>query len=224
MNNYTGLNYSEFIASKTRLSCANPIKFKKLNKALFPFQGDIVRWALKRGRAAIFADCGTGKTAMQLEWAQQVPGNVLILAPLAVTHQTVKEGEKFGISVNLCRSQEEVKPGINITNYEMLEHFDTETFAGVVLDESSILKSYMGKTKQLLLRRFASTKYRLACTATPAPNDHMEIGNHCEFLGVMSSSEMLAAWFINDPAHVGRYRLKGHAEDSFWRWVASWNG
>lgn len=193
-----------------------------LNPALFDFQRDIVAWALRRGRAAIFADCGMGKTPMQLEWARHVPGDVLILAPLAVAQQTVREGEKFGIPVHYCRSQDLTKPGINITNYEMLAHFDPLAFKGVVLDESSILKSYMGKTKRHLVKAFADTPFRLCCTATPAPNDHMELGNHAEFLGVMPSNEMLSRWFINDSMAAGDYRLKAHGERDFWRWVASW--
>jgi superfamily II DNA or RNA helicase len=194
-----------------------------LNPMLFDFQRDIVRWALRRGRAAIFADCGMGKTPMQLEWARHIPGPVLIAAPLAVSSQTVREGKKFGIDVTRARQQEEANPeGITITNYEMLHKFDPTAFAGIVLDESSILKSYTGKTKQELVQLWSRPPYRLACTATPAPNDYMELGNHSEFLGIMRGSEMLASFFINDPGHVGHYRLKGHAEAPFWRWMASW--
>jgi DNA modification methylase len=163
---------------------------------------------------------------MQLEWANIVHrhtgGDVLLLAPLAVASQTIAEGVKLGIPVHLCRTQADVQPGLNITNYEMLSHFDTSHFVGVVLDESSILKSYMGKTKRALVEAFQNTPYRLCCTATPAPNDMMEIGNHSEFLGVMPSSEMLMRWFINDTMQNGHYRLKGHATKDFWEWVASW--
>jgi DNA modification methylase len=163
---------------------------------------------------------------MQLEWAnvihRQSGGDVLILAPLAVASQTVAEGVKLGIEVQACRSQVDVRPGLNITNYEMLSHFDAAHFSGVVLDESSILKSYMGKTKRALVEAFARTPYRLCCTATPAPNDVMEIGNHSEFLGVMPSNEMLMRFFINDTMSNGHYRLKGHAEKDFWQWVSSW--
>lgn len=193
---------------------------------LFPFQREIVAWALRRGRAALFADCGLGKSFMQLAWGQAVHqssgGDILILTPLAVSAQTISEGGKLGIPVHLCRSQADVQPGITITNYEMLSHFDPSHFAGVVLDESSILKSYMGKTKRALIEAFAGTPYRLCCTATPAPNDVMEIGNHAEFLGIMPSNEMLMRWFINDTMSNGHYRLKGHAQKAFWHWVSSW--
>lgn len=198
-----------------------------INDMLFDFQRDIVRWACKKGRAAIFADCGMGKTPMQLEWARLViesngGGRVLILAPLAVAQQTRQEGMKFGIEVNVCRTQDDVKDGINITNYEMLGHFDCSDFVGVVLDESSILKSYTGKTRTEIIEKFESTPYKLACTATPAPNDHMELGNHSEFLGVMSRTEMLAMFFVHDGGETSKWRLKGHAKSEFWRWVASW--
>lgn len=215
--------YEDFIASKALVDAPTGLKkIPQLSDKLFDFQRDIVAWALKRGRAAIFADCGMGKTAMQLEWAKHIPGTVLILAPLAVAAQTVREGVKFGVDVKHVRSQEEATAKINITNYEVLHHFDASKFDAVVLDESSILKSYMGKTKRHILDVFKATKYKLACTATPAPNDHMELGNHAEFLGVMPSNEMLARWFINDTMEAGSYRLKKHGERDFWQWVASW--
>lgn len=198
----------------------------QINSALFDYQRDVVRWALRRGRAAIFSRYGTGKTAMQLEWArhvcQETSGSVLILAPLAVAQQTRREGEKFGIGVTVCRTQADVQPGINITNYEMLPHFDPQAFAGVVLDESSILKAYDGKTRTQIIEAFRLTPYRLACTATPAPNDHMELGNHAEFLGVMNRTEMLAMFFTHDGGDTSVWRLKGHAESEFWKWVCSW--
>ncbi len=197
-----------------------------LPAAMFAFQRQTTLWALRKGRAALFLDCGLGKSLCQLAWAREVcrhtGGNVLILAPLAVAAQTRDEGEKFGIPVTICRTQEDVRPGINITNYEMLAHFDAAAFAGVVLDESGILKNYTGKVKQALVTAFADTPYKLCCTATPAPNDHIELGNHSEFLGIMPSYEMLTRWFINDAKETGVYRLKGHAEADFWRWVASW--
>ncbi len=202
------------------------IPLTDLHSRLFPFQRALVQWALRKGRAALFAECGTGKTGMQLEWARLVHehsgGDVLILAPLAVASQTIAEGVKLDIVVHPCRSQADVRPGLNIANYEMLAHFDTSHFTGIVLDESSILKSYMGKTKRALVDAFARTPYRLCCTATPAPNDVMEIGNHSEFLGIMPSPEMLMRWFINDTMSNGHYRLKGHAAKDFWQWVASW--
>lgn len=197
-----------------------------LNPMLFPFQADIVRWALKRGRAAIFADCGMGKTPMQLEWARVIAdtrGPVLILAPLAVAQQTVREGQKFGIDVYYCREQPKVLRGITITNYEMLEHFDPSAFQGIVLDESSILKSYDGKTRTAILAAFEQTPYRLACTATPAPNDYMELGNHAQFVGSMSRVEMLSMFFVHDGGETQQWRLKGHAERDFWKWLASWS-
>jgi hypothetical protein len=224
----TAAAYEEFLAHKAVRAPAYGfvVDVESLNPQLFDWQRAIVAWALRRGRAAIFADCGLGKTPMQLEWAwqvhQQSGGNVLILAPLAVAQQTADEATKFGYAVTICRQMADVRPGINITNYELLAKFDASIFSGVVLDESSILKSYMGKTKRALVDAFAETPYRLCCTATPAPNDHMEIGNHSEFLGVMPSTEMLMRWFINDTMAMGNYRLKGHAAAAFWQWVGSW--
>lgn len=222
------MDYQAFLQSKRTRN--RPVGFDppaSLDQyRLFDWQEAIVRWALRLGRAALWEDCGLGKTLQQLAWADQVCrhtlGDVLILAPLSVAAQTRREGEKFGIGVTVCRSREEVRPGINITNYEMLRHFDASRFVGVVLDESSILKSFMGQTKRAIIEAFAGTPYRLACTATPAPNDHMELGNHAEFLGVPGHNEMLARYFINDASEAGTYRLKKHAEGDFWRWVASW--
>lgn len=217
------MDYATFIESKRpTVTPTGLATVPALHPKLFPFQRDIVAWALRLGRAAIFAECGLGKTFMQLEWARHVPGRVLVVAPLAVSAQTVEEGLAFGVAVNYARSQSEVAPGITITNYEMIEEFDASKFTGVVLDESSILKNYTGATKRKLLQMFAKTPYRLACTATPAPNDHLELGNHAEFLGVMPSNEMISRWFINDTMSAGSYRLKGHARRDFWDWVASW--
>lgn len=222
------MEYQEFLKTKVieHQNSGIDVSSDSINKKLYPFQCDIVAWSARKGKSAIFADCGLGKTPMQLEWArivcQATGGDVLILAPLAVSRQTVQEGVKFGININLCRKQEDVKPGVNITNYEMLEHFDTGHFAGVVLDESSILKSYTGKTKTSIIDAFKDTEYKLACTATPSPNDHMEILNHATFLNVMQSHEALAIWFINDTMNMGKYRLKNHAVNDFWNWVSSW--
>ena len=220
-------SYQEFIDSKNITNDYFGFEPKNISQSLFDFQQDIVGWAVKKGRAAIFADTGLGKTAMQIEWARQVAnhtnGNVLIVAPLCVANQTVREGVKFGASINYCRSQDAVKSGINITNYEMLKHFDVSTFAGVVLDESSILKSYMGKTKRMIIDACESVQYRLACTATPSPNDYLELGNHAEFLGVMPSNEMIMRFFINDTMEAGAYMLRPHAADKFWQWCASWS-
>lgn len=221
-------NYETFINNKREIMPPTgfSIDKNKINNGLFDFQKDIVRWALRRGRAAIFAGTGLGKTRMQIEWAmrvhQETSGNVLLLAPLAVASQTVREGQALGYEINLCRSQDDVKPGLNITNYEMLTHFDAESFVGVVLDESSILKSFTGKVRTTLIESFAKAPFRLACTATPAPNDFMEVGNHAEFLGVMKRSEMLSMFFVHDGGDTSKWRLKGHAEDNFWSWVASW--
>lgn len=215
-------DYLKFIDGKRKAVTPDGIEPGSVNEMLFPFQRDIVRWALKMGRAAIFADCGLGKTFMQTEWARQIPGDVLILAPLAVAQQTIAEADRIGVTIRYCRSGAEVQSGITIANYEMLDRFDCSRFAGVVLDESSILKAFMGKTKRSIVSLFKGTKYKLACTATPAPNDYMELGNHAEFLGVMESNEMLAKYFINDPSQVGKYKLKGHAQGKFFEWMAGW--
>ncbi len=223
------MKYIDFINAKSTASIHNDsiqVDTPQLNPALYPFQRDIVRWALAKGRAAIFADCGLGKTAMQLEWSSKIcqerGGSVLILAPLAVSTQTVAEGVKFGVAVHLCESAADVVPGINITNYEKLEKFKGCNFQGVVLDESSILKSFTGKVRNQIIDLFSETPFRLACTATPAPNDFMELGNHAEFLGVMSYSEMLAMFFVHDGGQTSKWRLKGHAQEIFWRWMGSW--
>lgn len=221
-------SYDSFIQNKRSTMPPSGFNVERdtLHASLFDFQRDLVRWALRRGRAAIFAGTGLGKTRMQIEWAMNVHqitgGDVLLLAPLAVAAQTIREGSELGYEIHMCRSQDDVKPGLNIANYEMLHHFEPVLFEGVVLDESSILKSFTGKIRTDLIESFAFTPYRLACTATPAPNDYMEIGNHAEFLGVMSRTEMLSMYFVHDGGDTQKWRLKGHAEDSFWRWVASW--
>lgn len=220
------MDYAEFLERKRIKVPACGFEPGEISAPLFDWQRDIVRWAVRRGRAAIFASYGLGKTLMSLEWASQVcrqtGGNILILAPLAVAQQTRKEGEKFGYQVTLCRTQADVRPGINVSNYEMLDHFNPQSFAGAVFDESAVIKAYMGVLRRKLLSAFASTPYKLNCTALPAPNDHMEIGNQCEHLGIMPSNEMLSRWFINDTMAMGSYRLKGHAEKDFYDWMASW--
>lgn len=215
-------DYLSFLKKKEVIASPLGIVPPELNHQLFDFQADIVRWALKRGRAAIFADCGMGKTPMQLEWARHIPGKVLILAPLAVAEQTVREGQKFGIDVVYQRYGSEGEK-ITITNYEMMGNFDEHAYKGIILDESSILKAQDGKTRKLIIDTFAKTDYRLACTATPAPNDYMELGNHAEFLGIMSMQEMLSMFFVHDGAETQKWRLKGHAQDIFWKWMASWS-
>ena len=222
------MNYNDFLNQKKFIleSSGFDIDKSKLNQMMYEFQQDIVRWALAKGRSAIFADCGLGKTLMQLEWSYQIHiktgGNVLILAPLSVTEQTKREGETFGYNVTICESQEDVRMGINITNYEKLDKFVANEFKGVVLDESSILKSFTGKIRTSIIDNFQNIPYKLACTATPSPNDYMELGNHSEFLGVMTRSEMLAMFFVHDGGETSKWRLKGHAESVFWQWMASW--
>lgn len=222
-------SYQQFLLSKQRRVTPQgfDVADEALTPALFPFQRAIVRWALQLGKAAVFADTGLGKTLIELEYARHVAkhagGSVLILAPLAVATQTVREGRKFGIAVQHVHKQADVgSHPVVITNYERLHLFDPDVFAGIVLDESGILKNFTGKTKRALISAFAGTPYKLACTATPAPNDHLELGNHAEFLDVMPSNEMIARWFIAESNKAGSYRLKGHAEADFWRWLTSW--
>lgn len=223
---HSAMTYQDFLASKSTAAPVAGFDPQQFTALLFPFQRDIVTMACRVGKFCIWADCGMGKTAMQLEWAHQVHlqtgGNVLVLAPLAVAHQTVREGSKFGIPCAFAATQAEVKPGITVTNYEKLAHFDASSFAGVVLDESSILKAYTGKIRNQIIESFAQTPYRLACSATPAPNDHMELGNHAEFIGVMTRTEMLAMFFVHDGGDTAKWRLKGHAQSKFWEWVCSW--
>ncbi len=214
------MNYSEFLASKRRVWQGNGLEADSLPSALFPWQAAIVRWALRKGRAAIFADCGLGKTPMQLAWAHATCRRTLILAPLCVAEQTVAEGAKFGIPVHYAPDGSQVGDApIVITNYERLDKFDVSAFGAVVLDESSILKAFDGKTRTKLIQTFSKTPFRLCCTATPAPNDIAELANHAEFLGLCSRAEFLATWFIHDDAG---WRMKGHAVSPFYRWLASW--
>jgi len=217
------MNYKDFIESKKQKLSESGffVDDNKLNKNLFDFQKHIVKVALRKGRFAIFADCGLGKTLMQLSWASLVADHtkkdVLILAPLAVVEQTKNEAKKFSISLS----------NITIINYEQLDNIDCDKFGGIVLDESSILKAYAGKTKTKIIQNFKSTPYKLACTATPSPNDHIELGNHAEFLGVCTSKEMVSQFFINDSfskeKHISKYRLKKHSVFDFWRWVSTWS-
>ena len=192
---------------------------------LFDFQHDIVRWACNRGRGAIFADTGLGKTLMQLAWAHQVTIKtgrpVLILAPLAVSEQTIEQGAVFDIQVERLRS-DVFGQGIYITNYEQLKNIDCSQFVGVVLDESSILKGFDGKMRRYITAVFESTPYKLSCTATPSPNDLMEFGTQSEFLGIMSMTEMLAMFFIHDGEDTSKWRLKGHGRKKFWEWLSTW--
>ena len=213
-------DYATFLARKQRVWTGHAIEPQPIPSQLFPFQSSIVRWAMRKGRAAVFADCGLGKSFMQLAWANAVPGRVLILAPLCVAEQTVGEGAKLGIPVTYARGQAGGGDSkIVITNYERLDNFDVSAFAGVVLDESSILKSFDGKTRTKLIAAFGRTPYRLCCTATPSPNDIAELANHAEFLGLQSRAEFLATWFVHDDQG---WRMKRHARQAFFRWLASW--
>ena len=222
------MKYEEFIKRKEIEVKPSGIDIERedIHDHLFSFQKDIVKWALKKGKAAIFAGTGLGKTIMQLEWANQVnqttKENVLILAPLAVASQTAREAKKINVSVCHVRQDSDITDGLNIANYEVLHKLDLSKFGAVVLDESSILKSYTGKVRTMIIESFKETPYKLACTATPAPNDHMELGNHAEFLNVMSRTEMLAMFFVHDGGSTQKWRLKGHAADKFWEWVANW--
>lgn len=237
------LDYDTFIESKRIVAQPSGIEVdeSQVNPKLFDFQKAITCWALRKGRAAIFADTGLGKSFCQIEWARLTGQNTLIVAPLSVARQTVREGQKIDVEVRYVRSQGQVgDDGIYITNYEMIEHFDPSCFGAVVLDESSILKALDGKTRRLLTERFANTPYRLCCTATPAPNDRTEIGNHSEFLGITKMTDMLAMFFIHANKEIisefngvklrrklgndngQEWRLKHHSEESFYRWMSSW--
>ena len=220
------MSYADFLAAKFRAHTPSGFAYAERGLPMFPHQLDLVRWATRRGRAAIFADTGLGKTRMQLAWADAVVRHtgrdVLILAPLAVAEQTAEEGAAIGVPVTHARSEFDLRAGINITNYERLHRFDAGRFAGVVLDESSIIKHHDAKTFRLLTGAFAATHYKLCATATPAPNDWTELGTHAEFLGIRSRTEMLAEFFTHDGGETQVWRLKGHARRAFWQWVASW--
>ena len=218
------MDYNEFLSSKLVATKPDGITVEpdKINPMLFDFQRDIVLWALRLGRAAIFADCGLGKTPMQIEWANHIPGKVLILAPLAVSHQTIREAHKFGFEDISYSGDGSYKSRVTITNYERLHNFDTSGLSGIVLDESSILKNYSGKYKKMIIEKTAAIPFRLACTATPAPNDFMELGNHSEFIGSMSRQSMLSMYFIHDGGDTQKWRLKKHAQNLFWEWMCSW--
>lgn len=223
--------YLDFLKQKQRkrIESGFMVKDEELNERLFDFQKYCVKRALQAGKFALFEDCGLGKTIQQLEWAKQVCTRVnkpvLILAPLGVVPQTIKEGEKFGykvVELGLTVFDQDIEEGIYITNYDNLDNVDTCLFGGVVLDESSILKNFDGKTKQRIIDEFKHTPYKLACTATPSPNDTMELCNHAEFLDVMLRSEMLAMYFVHDGGSTSSWRLKGHAKQMFWDFVSTW--
>ena len=239
----TAIDYTEFINRKSQLGTYDGFEPVFMPDFLFDFQKALVEWAIRKGRAAIFADCGTGKTAIQLVWADNVVrhtgGRVLILTPLAVSHQTVTEAEKFDIEARRSNAGE-LGEGIHITNYERLHYFNPNDFVGVVCDESSILKSFDGKRRGQITEFMKKLRYRLLCTATAAPNDYIELGTSSEALGELGHMDMLNRFFKNDQnvvkpvlyLHRGKnheqlregakWRFKGHAEIPFWRWVASW--
>lgn len=226
---YTQRSYQEFIQQKSIKSQASGIDVddNQLNSNLFQFQKDLVKLALKCGKFCIWANTGSGKSLMQLSWSDALLRygdvvRVLVLAPLGVAKQSVGEGTKFGIPVNYCDDDDDVIDGINITNYEKLHKFDVSVFDAVVLDESSILKAVDGSTRTTIIESFRHTKYKLACSATPSPNDYMELGNQCEFLGVMSYNEMLSMFFTHDGGETSKWVLKPHAEKAFWEFVSSW--
>lgn len=220
--------YRAFIASKAPTQKANGITPKDISDKMKHHQKVAVEFALDRGAAALFLDTGLGKSFTELEWARHVAEETgkpsLILTPLAVAGQMVREGQKFGIDARQIKEQGDVGDGIMIANYERLPKLDPASFGGVVLDESSILKSFAGRTRNMLMDAFGNHRFKLAATATPSPNDHMELGNHAEFLGIMRQQEMLSQWFINDTSTASQeWRLKGHAVEDFWQWVASWS-
>lgn len=219
--------YDDFLAKKAITDPMTGLaEVLELPACLFPHQRDIVAWALRRGRAALFAGTGLGKSLMELAWANAVceatGGMALLLAPLAVAAQMLREAVKFGIPARIVTCQAECGPGINITNYQKLDHFDVSKFIAIVLDESSILKNKDGHYAAKMIEEFQSIPFRLAATATPAPNDFMELGQHAEFLGIMKQTDMLATFFVHDGGDTQKWRLKGHAENEFWRWMASW--
>ena len=219
--------YQDFLASKRLVVPPAGIDDPpELNAMLFPFQRAVTRWALRRGRAALWLDTGLGKSFCALEYGRVVAEHtgkpVLIVTPLAVAQQFQREGAKLGTEVTVCREGADVRDGINVVNYERLEKMPLGRFDGVVIDESSRLKDFSSATRNFVIEAFKRTPFRLACSATPAPNDHTELGNHAEFLGIMTRTEMLSMFFVHDGETTQEWRLKGHARDEFWRWLASW--
>lgn len=220
--------YQEFLRKKAVTDPSTGLTdIPELPDCLFPHQADIVKWALRRGRSALFAGTGLGKSLMELAWADAIVrvkgGMILLLAPLAVSNQMIREAEKFGIPARIVSCQDDCAEGVNVTNYQKLDHFDLSQFIGIILDESSILKNEIGHYRNRLVEAASQIPFRLAATATPAPNDFMELGNHAEFLGVMKYTDMLATFFVHDGGETQKWRLKGHAENEFWKWMASWS-
>lgn len=220
--------YEEYLSAKRVLAkpCGFDVAEKDLNPMLFPFQRDICRWALKRGKAAVFAHTGLGKGPIQLVWcwhvSRKTKSPTLILAPLTVAQQFRREAEKFHVPITVCKDQSDVKAGVNVTNYERMDLFDFAKFPGVSLDESSCIKDWTSRTAQVLIDRLADTPYKLCSSATPSPNDHAELGTHAELLDVMTRAQMLAMFFEHDGGNTARWILKGHGKQPFWRFVASW--
>ena len=220
--------YRAFIASKVKQTIKHGFDAKPINNAAKTHQVNALEFAINAGKSAAFLDTGLGKSFIELEFARQCAEETgkpsLILTPLAVAGQMIREGRKFNIDARKIREQNEVGAGVMVANYERIPKLDPSCFGAIILDESSILKSFGGRTRNMLMDAFIDTPYKLAATATPSPNDHTELGNHAEFLGVMRQQEMLSKWFINDTSTASQdWRLKGHAVESFWAWVASWS-
>ena len=222
------MNYNDYLNSKEFNPVNSGFDAGVLNKNLFEWQEVLTRWAVKKGRCALFEDCGLGKSIQFLSWADAVHTNtgkdVIIFSPLGVSYQTVREGEKFGVNVTRCESMADVKPGVNITNYERVDKFDADAFVGCVLDESSIIKDQSGKFRNRLIESYRETPYKLCCSATPSPNNYQELGNQAEFLNVMTMPEMLSMFFVNDSGDTtSNWRLKGHVKSNvFWEWLSTW--
>lgn len=221
------VSYGDFLRAKLPRAKSYGVKAAELPEALFDFQRHCAEFALEKGRAGIYLDTGLGKSAIELSFADRAAAETrkpsLVLTPLAVAEQMRREASKFSLSARVIREQSQVKDGINICNYDRLSKLEPEAFGAVVLDEASVIKNFTGKTTAALMQAFGNHRFRLAATATPAPNDHMELGQQSQFLGVMDSNEMLMRWFIADQTEMGRYRLKGHGERDFWDWMASWS-
>lgn len=224
----TKKDYRDFILSKKRTKQFGSIVRSEIPVSLFDYQKAILKWALKKGRCAIFAGTGLGKSYMELAWganvARETGKPVILMCPLAVADQIVAEAKRFGICAERADYQDDVQhPIVYVTNYAKLQRFNPSQFGGIILDESSIIKHQDGKTKAALIEFTREISFRLASTATPAPNDYMELGSHAEFLGVCSSAEMLATFFVHDGGETSKWRLKGHAQKPFWQWVCSWS-
>jgi hypothetical protein len=219
--------YQAFLASKAPVARQTGFEPHAMPPHLRDYQRDVTAFAIRQGCSGLFLDTGLGKTAIELEWCRQCAeasnGYALLLTPLAVARQIEAESHRWGYEARVIRCQDDARPGINICNYDRLDLLKPSAFGAVALDESSILKAFTGATTRKLIHSFRHHRFKLAATATPAPNDHMELGQHAQFLGVMPSNEMLARWFTSDQTEMGRYRLKKHGETAFWDWMASWS-